>query len=840
MKKILIALLFIGSTAFGQKTLLSPDKFLGYALGEHFTRHHQVVDYFKHVAANADYVKLQQYGETYEHRPLMLAVLSSPENMSKIEDIRLNNLKRAQMIDGQSVVDGIAIVWLSYNIHGNESSSTEATMKTLYALADPNNLESKEWLKNTVVIIDPCINPDGRDRYANFFNQYGNKDFNPDGDDIEHHEPWPGGRANHYLFDLNRDWAWQTQIESISRSKVYHEWMPHIHVDFHEQYINNPYYFAPAAEPFHEVVTPWQREFQIAIGKNHAKYFDKNNWLYFTKESFDLLYPSYGDTYPTYNGAIGMTYEQAGGGYAGLGIITEYSDTLTLKDRIDHHYTTGMSTVEIASKNAAKLGGEFTTYFDNNVKRPTANFKTYVIKNNSADKLKRLTAFLDKQMIKYGSVGTARSAKGYSYISDSQSSFSIGINDLVINIYQPTSRLITALFEPEAKLSDTLTYDITAWALPYAYGLDAYALSEKVTADKSFNAGTTETTTDTKKPYAYISKYNSLEDVKWLAYLLKKGVNVRVANKELTIEGKKYERGSLIITQRNNEHVKGGLDAVVAQASKKFDRHPLSLSTGFVDSGVDLGSSSIARLPAPKVGLLTGDQTSSLNYGELWHFFERQIDYPITSIGTDYFSRIKLSDYNVLIVPNGSYRLFSDDMLSNLSEWVRGGGKLIIIGYGLKAFKEKKGYALKEYIDEKEKKDNKEKPSVEEMLKSYDSQERDDLKSSIFGAVFKLRLDNTHPLAYGYNTEYFTLKTNSLRYAFLEEGSNVGVIKGDAKPVSGFAGEQAMGKLGNSLVFGVEPKGRGSIVYMVDNPLFRGFWENGKLLFSNAVFMVGN
>ncbi|HNP20142.1 MAG TPA: M14 family metallopeptidase [Fulvivirga sp.] len=837
MKKLLVALLFIGSSAFGQ-TIQSPTQFLGYQLGERFSRHHQVVDYFNYVAANATNVKLEQYGETYEHRPLMVAILSSPENMAKIDEIRTNNLKRAQMLAGQPTDDGVAIVWLSYNIHGNEASSTEAAMKTLFALVDPNNKESKEWLKNTVVIIDPCINPDGRDRYANFYNQYGNKDYNPNGDDIEHHEPWPGGRPNHYLFDLNRDWAWQTQTESISRSKIYHQWMPQIHVDFHEQFINNPYYFAPAAEPFHEIITPWQREFQTAIGKNHAKYFDKNGWLYFTKESFDLLYPSYGDTYPTYNGAIGMTYEQAGHGYAGLGVITEYGDTLALTDRIAHHYTTGMSTIEMASKNAAKLDSEFIKYFDDNVKRPTASYKTYVVKNTNADKIKGLTKFLDKQMIKYGAVNSTRNAKGFGYITNSQTSFTITPKDLIINVYQPTSRLITALFEPKTKLSDTLTYDITAWALPYVYGLDAYAMTEKLSTEKAFDFGQ-KLSTEVKKTYAYISKYNSIEDVKWLAYLLRNGVNVRVAHKELTVEGTKFERGSLIITQRNNENIKGGLDAFMVSATKQFERNPIAVSTGFADSGVDLGSSSVARLAAPKVAVLTGDQTSSLNYGEIWHFFERQIDYPITSIGTDYFSRVKLSDYDVLIVPNGYYSLFNEGVLSKVNDWVRDGGKLIVIGYGLNAFKEQKGYALKEYFDEKEKKDNENKPSVEDILKSYESQERDGLSSSIFGAVFKIRLDNTNPLAYGYNSEYFSLKTSTLRFAFLEEGDNVGVIKGDAKAISGFAGTQATNNLENSLVFGVESKGRGSIVYMVDNPLFRGFWENGKLLFSNAVFMVG-
>ena len=244
-------------------------------------------------------VTLKEYGRTYEGRPLLLAYVATPDNHAQLEMIREDNLRRAGMLEGTPTTE-IAITWLSYNVHGNEANSTEASMATIYDLVK-NGSESAKWLENSVVIIDPCINPDGRDRYVNFYWQYGNMPYNPDPQTAEHSEPWPGGRPNHYLFDLNRDWAWQTQIESKERIKEYNEWMPHIHVDFHEQGYNSPYYFAPAARPYHELISNWQVEFQETIGRNHARYFDENNWFYFTKQRFDLLYPSYGDTYPMYN-----------------------------------------------------------------------------------------------------------------------------------------------------------------------------------------------------------------------------------------------------------------------------------------------------------------------------------------------------------------------------------------------------------------------------------------------------------------------------------------------------------------------------------------------------------
>lgn len=843
MKRILTLLLLV-QISFGFAQTKSPAEFLGYEIGERFTRHHAVVDYYKHVAEQNQNVKLINYGQTYEYRPLMVAVVSSPENMGRLEEIRTSNLKRTGLIEGQPSIEDVAVVWLSYNIHGNEASSIEASMLTIFDLIDPKNQKTKEWLKNTVVIIDPCINPDGRDRYANFYNQYGGRSYNPNGDAIEHHEPWPGGRPNHYLFDLNRDWAWQTQIESEQRSVVYHEWMPHVHVDFHEQGYNSPYYFAPAAEPFHEVITPWQREFQNKIGENNAKYFDQEGWLYFTKERFDLLYPSYGDTYPTYNGAIGMTYEQAGHGFAGLGIITEYGDTLTLRDRALHHHTTGLSTVEVTSQNAADVVKNFTNYFHESINNPGVTYNTYVIsRDNEQDKVNRLTKFLDKHKIQYGLAPVGGKAiDAFDYQAKSNSRINLRQGDIVISAYQPLSKLVKVFFEPESKLSDTLTYDITAWALPYAYGLKSYATTERINPAGRYKVAETPKPVDVEKPYAYIVKYNSFDDAKYLAYLLKNKVNVRVAQKPFTIEGNMYNRGSIIITRRTNELLGDRFEKIVKEGAKKMNRNILPVTTGLVQSGPDLGSGEISRVAAPNVAILAGDQVSSLAFGEIWYFFERELEYPVTVIGTDYFKYVDLSEYDVFIVPHRYYSLFDESTLTKVTSWVRAGGRLILEGNALRSFAEKEGYSLKSYESDEEKKQYekaRDEIKEKEKLNPYEDLERDELTRSIFGAIYKIRLDNTHPLGYGYENEYFTLKTSSLRYAFLEGGGNVGILKGEAKPVSGYAGFHANLRLKDSLVFGAESVGSGDVVYLVDDPLFRAFWENGKLLFSNAVFMVG-
>ena len=264
--------------SFSAEPLQTPSEFLGYELGTQWTPHHKVIDYVQHLAEHSEMVSAFDYGTTYEGRELVYLVISSEENQQSMEEIRLNNLRRIGLEPGVPTEEVQPIVWLSYNVHGNETSSSEAALYTMHALVT----EYQDWLTDVVVVIDPMVNPDGRDRYVNWNKTVTGAQFNPRHEAMEHHEPWPGGRTNHYMFDLNRDWAWQTQTETQQRIRQYLEWMPMVHVDFHEQYYNSPYYFAPAAEPYHYAITDWQRELQTLIGQNHASYFDQNNWLYFT------------------------------------------------------------------------------------------------------------------------------------------------------------------------------------------------------------------------------------------------------------------------------------------------------------------------------------------------------------------------------------------------------------------------------------------------------------------------------------------------------------------------------------------------------------------------------
>jgi hypothetical protein len=821
MQKIVLVLfvVFSGFNLTSAQTISSPSDFLGYDIGTQFSRHHQVVDYFKEIAnALPNQVKLQKYGETNERRPLYLAYVSSAANIKNLETIRENNLKNAGLINGTPSDASVAIVWLSYNVHGNEASSSEASMLTLYKLLT----EQKDLLENTVVIIDPCINPDGRDRYVNWYNETKSEPYDIDRQASEHNEPWPGGRPNHYLFDLNRDWAWATQIETQQRLEVYNKWMPHIHVDFHEQGINEPYYFAPAAEPFHEIISDWQRDFQTEIGKNHAKYFDAEGWLFFTRERFDLFYPSYGDTYPTYMGAIGMTYEQGGHGMAGLGILNDEGHVLTLIERLTHHTTTGISTIEIASKNAAKLNTEFAKFFNN----ADLKYKSFVVSGN-ADKLNSLKVLLDKHDIQYESANSAK-VSGYNYKTGQQSSMTVTSDAMVVHTNQPKGKMVKVLFEPNAKLEDSLTYDITAWSVPYAYGLDAIASTSKVNSSKLMERKALQTLTDA---YGYVSKWNSMDDAQFLAELLKQNFKVRFTEKAFTSNNTKFEPGSLIITKGDNFHVENFLDKLNSIA-QNHAQTLTKINTGFSQNKPDIGSPDIKLVNKQKIALLSGEGTSSLSYGELWHFFEQQLHYPVTSINSDNLSRTNLDKFNVLILPNGYYgSVLNDDTMKKLKDWVRSGGKVIAIDGALRSFAGKDGFSLTYKSSESDEKKDK--------LTPYADREREYSNNLITGAIFKTKVDNTHPMAFGYDNDYFTLKLGSSAYSLLDSGYNVAHID-NTKVYSGFAGKNAIANLNQTLVFGEEPMGSGSFIYMVDNTLFRSFWENGKLFLVNSIFFVNN
>jgi hypothetical protein len=824
-------LLFWGSNALvAQKT---PDQFLPHAVGEQFTPHHMLTAYFAYLAEQSPKtMRLEQYGTTHEARPLKVAFFGSPENIARLEQIRLNNLRLAGMGDGQSAnsAGAPAIVWLGMSVHGNEPSGAECSMTLAWQLATQTDPEVREWLRNTVVILDPSCNPDGYDRYTSWYRSASNLLATPHPASREHDEPWPGGRPNHYLHDLNRDWAWATQVETRQRLELYQRWLPHIHADLHEQYIEDPYYFAPAAEPMHAYITPWQRQFQTEIGQNHARYFNQYGWRYFSKEVFDLLYPSYGDTYPMLNGAIGMTYEQAGHSRAGRAILLRNHDTLKLSDRALHHLTTSRSTIEITSKNATRVVENFRDFYTRSASNPPGQYGAFCIRaTNDPNRVWALCQLLDRHKIKYGKAGASLSTKAYDYLTNREMTASIQPNDLIISAYQPRGILAQVLLEPVPQLTDSLTYDITAWSLIHAYGLDAYALKQRLDPKQNFAPPTVAPIALAASPYAWCFHRRSLAESKCLAELLEAGVNVRYGREPFGLTDQQFAAGSVVITQADNRGLAGQLDGLVQAAAQRANVTLHPVFSGWAGQGPDLGSDKFSLMQRPEVAVVYGDDVSANSFGHTWYFFEQELGYPVVMLPLGGLRADMLRDFNTLIFPDGQYDL-DEKKQKLLRDWVQAGGRLVAFEGGARAFAGKDGFDLK--MKAEPKKDT----ATQQQVKPYVASERSRISDQVPGAVIATRTDLTNPLAYGLGEVYFTLKASADAFEMPTNGGAAAVWVGADYTNFGFIGSRVKGRLANTPVAVLQPMGDGEAIFFVDNPLFRSFWQQGKMLFSNALF----
>lgn len=829
MKNIIYTFISLFVFSISTAQVSSPQEFLGRPVGSKITPHWKVLEYYKYVADKMpNRVHYQYYGDSFEGRPMYVFFVSSEKNIARLEDIRLQNIQLTEQ--GENKLEQMpAIVWMSHNVHGNETSSMEASMMTLFELVNPNNAAKQQQLENTLVIIDPCLNPDGTERYNNWQNGILGVQYQPDMYAREHHEPWPGGRVNHYYFDLNRDWAWQTQKETRQRMQIYNSWLPHIHIDFHEMSINTPYYFPPAAEPFHEVITSWQREFQSTIGQHNARYFDKQGWLYFTKERFDLFYPSYGDTYPMYSGAIGMTYEKAGNSSAGLGVLTQNNDTLTLVDRAIQHHASAMNLVEVVSEHAEKVVNEFISFYQRANNGDLASYQSYLIKYDSAQNsaIKSLIDLLNRNAIKY--YAAKGEFQGLDYESRKNVRYTAKDYDLLIPGNQPKAALVRVLFEPESKLSDSVTYDITAWSMPYVYGLSAIASSRKVNQAEKYSLPSVSNAL--QESFGYAIKWDGFSSAQLLGALLNQKIAVKRSEYAFKIHGQEFPRGSLLLLSSENR--KKNLREILNQQADKYNVQVHTLESGIIPGDKDLGSSDVQTIKPLKVLMLAGESQRALSVGEVWHFFDQQLQYPIVLVNPEDLRRVDWSEIDVFIMANGRYEFLKDKtQLDDFYSWIRRGGKVIALENAVSELSALSWVNLKPL-----RKDSLEKVA-QSPYKLYAERERESLKDFTAGAIYKMDFDATHPLMYGVKS-YYTLRQKSSMYQYYQnnQGWNVGYIKQGAHR-SGFVGSSLSKKLDDGLIFAVEHVGSGTIVFLTDDVLFRNFWDAGKLVMANALFQV--
>jgi hypothetical protein len=534
-----------------------------------------------------------------------------------------------------------------------------------------------------------------------------------------------------------------------------------------------------------------------------------------------------------------------------------------------------MSTIEIASQNAARLIKEFHKYFVEAVAHPGGEFKAYFIRNDTfGDRLERLKVLLSRNHIEWVPVSSG-SYTGVDYGTGKVAAFRAIPGDIVINANQPKSNLLRVLFERVSHISDSVTYDITAWSVPFVYGLQAYGLGAYVsrTGVQDSGAPTVRRGTGVQASgsteegaggvaagaaidgqYAYAVRWTGLQSVRFLTSLLQKGIKVRYAEQAFQSGGQNFDKGTLLITATGNGRAGQHLWTLATEVAQKTGVVLFPIQSGFVEKGADFGSGLVHLIHPPRVAVMTGEEVSALDAGEVWHLFEQDLGYPVSFINAEDAGRIDWKNYDVLILPNGHYHALEEKSTAEpFRNWVRGGGRLILMQSPVEQLsKIDWGIRLKESGDGEEKgsKESKGSKGSKEStdkggdddysaLHRYGDRQRDEVANSVPGSIYKVELDNSHPLGFGYPDYYYTLKEDDNVYEFIKEGGwNVGVIKKD-NYVSGFTGNKAKERLKDGLIFGVQDMGRGKVVYMADDPLFRSFWENGKLLFCNAVFLVG-
>jgi hypothetical protein len=833
----LFVLLFAAASQ-AQNAVPTPDEFLGYTLGARFTPHARILDYFRMLATRSNLITLQQFGETYEHRPLMLAVITSPKNRAALDSIRANI---AALTDpnatSQARANEIAhatpaVAWLAFGVHGNESSSAEVSMEVASTLL--NDPASAPLLENLVVIIDPLLNPDGRERYVQWFIRTRGEEPDPNPDAYEHNEPWPGGRFNHYLIDMNRDWAWTSQREVLARVAEYCKWNPQVFVDFHEMGYQSSYFFPPDARPVNanlpKDVDTWLEKF----GRADADAFTKKGWTFFTGEEFDLFYPGYGDSWPALHGAIGMTYEVAGSGRGGSAISRDDGTVYTLADRIARHYTTAMATLRTASENREGLL-QYT--YEMMRKQVASGQNTYLILP-TAPNFRPLLEMLQRQQIAMSQLSAPLTIKATRIDSDAADSHLFPAGTVVISTRQPLGGLANTLLERSPVFTKGYVeeqqkrahadepdefYDLTSWSLPLAMNVETWVTTAPVTAELQPYAVTPATAFRSAR-YGYIIDGGDPNVYRAAGRMLRDGLRFNVSDDVVIVNDRNFARGSLVVLKGNN---KPDVDATLERIARE-----ISIATTPIDSGwtgaTSFGSSKIHFVKDPRIALVGGPRINASSYGMLWHTFDVDTPVPHTLLSVESLRNTDLSKYGVIVLPDGDYGDRFGKNAEKLKTWLNGGGTLVVVK-GAGTFLRDKDVdisKLKPWEAPKKKDDDKDKEKTPEMYNDY----------RVPGATFRTTMNDRTYLTFGVPRSPNVLIEGS--HAFLPVShtvDNIVTIEKEKPLVAGVAWNESIDRLKGSIYLVSEPYGKGQVITFADEPHFRLFWRGTLPLFMNAV-----
>jgi hypothetical protein len=841
-----VTLLIWASAGSAQQTIPTPEEFLGYPLGERFTPHHRIIDYFRELDRHSDLLSLETFGETYEGRPLVLATITSPKNRAALDSVRANVGLLAQAeIDaaraGEIARTTPAVVWLAFGVHGNESSSAEAAMRVAHSLLQDASGRLRDEL---VILVDPLQNPDGRERYVEWFRRTRGREPNPNPDAFEHTEPWPGGRYNHYMIDMNRDWTWMSQRETRARVSKYKEWNPQVYVDFHEMGYQSSYFFPPDAKPINANLPREVEKWLELFGRANANEFSQRGWPFFVAERFDLFYPGYGDAWPSLHGAIGMTYEMAGHGRAGVVIEREDGTRLTLRDRIERHYTTAMTTVATAADNRSALLQYTYGAMRVHLEGPRS---TYLVLPDSPN-FAALVETLVRQGIRVAMLGAPSTIRATRLDRDAQETRAFPAGTAVITTRQPLGGLVQTLLERDADLQTAFLdeqrlkteadepddfYDLTTWSMPLAMNVETYVTNASVAGPLA--AWTPPPVTAfSPAAYGYLVSGHDANIYRFAGRLVRDNVRFNVAHGELSFGEQTYPRGSIVILKGNNPEI----DQTVPAMARETGVSLISLETGWIGA-TTFGSEKIRFVRQPKIALIGGPGTAPTSYGMLWHTFDIDTPIPHSTISLDALGSADLQKYNVIVLPDGNYtdRIRKRE-IDKLKAWLNSGGTLVAVK-GASAFLRHKDVAISKVKPwEPPKSDGKSNEKSEEAPDDQEDETADQRYNDfrVPGSAFRTTMNDRSFLTYGVpRAPAVLIEGSSAHLPVSHRVDNIVTIVQENPLVSGVAWPESIERIAGSAYLIAEPVGRGTVITFADEPHFRLFWRGTLPLLLNAV-----
>ncbi|RDY60947.1 M14 family zinc carboxypeptidase [Flagellimonas nanhaiensis] len=795
-----------------------PSEIIGHEVGEWHVTHDKLVFYMKHLASISDRMTIEDRGSTFEGRPILLLTVTSPKNHGNIENLREQHLALSEGTGDLNTSNMPIVVYQGFSIHGNEASGANASLAYAYYLAAAQGSEIETMLDNMVILLDPSFNPDGLQRFAYWANVHKSQNLNPDTNEREYHEVWPGGRTNHYWFDMNRDWLPVQLPESRARIETFHKWLPNILTDHHEMGTNSTFFFQPG-EPsrVHPLTPKINQELTKEIGTYHARALDKIGSLYYSEENYDDYYYGKGSTFPDVNGSIGILFEQG----SSRGHIQESENgILTFPFTIRNQFTTALSTIEAAKNMRTKILDYQRKFYADMRAEASRNRTKGIIFGDSKDALRtyHLAEILNRHKIKFHELASDVTIAGKTYKKG---------HSYIVPTNQKNPRLIKAMFEKRTTFVDSLFYDVSAWTFPLSFNMDYGNLSSLVNAGSEVvDFQKPSGGVDKKSNYAYLFEWHEYYTPKALNKILKKGLRAKTAKSPFTLEGKKYDYGTIMVPVQNQKLNSDDLHTFLKKVAEESSINIAGVSTGLT-KGIDLGSNDFDPIKKQKVAILVGDGIRPYDAGEIWHLFDTRYNMKITKIDTRYFNSVDLDKYTDLILPSGwGSNLLDKKGADKIKDWVKDGGT--VIGYRNVANWFKKHELMKLEM----KKDTL-------VAKNIAFDQKNDFNGAQVtgGAIFEAKLDRSHPINYGYKNNRISLFRNTNIYLKPEKNSYDNPIQYTNNPLqSGYISEENEELIKNSVPFKVKRLGKGRVILFTDNTNFRAFWYGTNKLLMNAIF----